>query len=219
MTIHTSQQAMISFFNTLMKPEQFCIIETNINVKNKQQPTINSKNAFQLLSKPNAGGSSIYSEALSIEILSRLLGVDLYKTETELKYSFIEKDNNGGSGPIMDYACHYCCPSDDRILTLGVSVTRAMTWNSKSLKQVDTYRLLNKKLRGLYQSSEGILNAKFDRHILHIWTESGKNASLVRRVTKKLYLENKYKNTIVLISIVNNDLVFFNNNHYLSLIK
>jgi hypothetical protein len=94
-----------------------------------------------------------------------------------------------------------------------------MTWQSKSLKQPDAYRLLKKKLKSLEESSQGILNAKFDRHILHIWTESGKNASLVRKITRKLYLENKYRNTIVLISIVNHESLFFNNNHHLSLIK
>lgn len=198
---------MFKLFNTLYVKGQFSIIETNVNMTRQVQ----GKNAFKLLSTRNAGGSSIYSEALSIELLSRLLGVHLYKTETELIYNYPNVFDNGGSGPLMDYACHYTSV-DNKIMTVGVSVTRAMAFNRNYTKQ-DAYQLLEKKLKNIIQSSQNIVNTKFDRHILHVWTESGKNASLIKRQCKKLKGHLNFKDTIVLISIVNTNLVFFNNNH------
>lgn len=212
MTIHTSQNAMLAFFNSLVQPSRLCVVDTNVNII--KDNTL-GRGAVRLLSTPNAGGSSIYSEALSVELLSRLLGVNLFKTEKELVYQYPEEDDNGGSGPIVDYACHYMT-SSYQLLTLGVSVTRAMAYN-RHYTQGDASRLVTRKLRNIVKSSQFIVNTKFDRHILHIWTESGKNASLIRRVCRKFEMHEHYKNTIVLISTVNTDLVFFNNNHQLIL--
>ncbi|KAI8082607.1 uncharacterized protein B0P05DRAFT_570835 [Gilbertella persicaria] len=207
MTIYTSQRNMLSLFHNLTQPGQCSVVTTNLAIKEQQML---GKSAFRILSTPNAGGSSIYSEALSIEFLSRLLGVDLFKTETELIYDYPEENNNGGTGPIMDYACHY------QQLTLGVSVTRAMAYQRPYTKQ-DAYDLLIKKLAAIVKSSQNIANTKFDRHILHIWTESGKNAALVNKICRKLRVHEQCKDTIILITTVNTQLVFFN--HNLSLIK
>lgn len=202
MTIYTSQKSMLNFFYNLIQPGQFSIVDTNIHM-NDNQHTL-GRNALQLLSQPNAGGSSIYSEALSIELLSRLLGVHLYKTEKELIYNFPNVFNNGGSGPMMDYACHY------KSLILGVSVTRAMSFHREYTKK-DATLLIEKKLNNMMTSSQNIQNIKFDRHILHIWTESTKNASIVKKVVVKN--KKKYKDTVVLVSTINNNHnLFFNNN-------
>jgi hypothetical protein len=211
MIIHTSQRSMLRFFNNLIQPGHFSIVDTNVNVLLEHSKMGSS--ASRLLHTPNAGGSSIYSEALSIELLSRLLGVNLFKTETELEYFFPEECDNGGSGPIMDYACHYY--QAKKRLTLGVSVTRAMAYNRNYTKE-DAIQLLSKKLKNMVKSSQSIVNTKFDRHILHVWTENGKNAAMVKRVCKRLLKQDeRHKDTIVLISTVNTDLVFFNNNHHL----
>lgn len=45
-----------------------------------------SRDALRMLSLPNAGGSSIASEVLSFEVMSRAFGAKLDRTETELKY-------------------------------------------------------------------------------------------------------------------------------------
>lgn len=207
MTIYTSQRNMLRLFKTLYERDQFSVIETNVNLTRP----VHGKEGFQtLLNTKNGGGSSMYSEALSIEVLSRLLGVGLYKTEMELKYGYPNTSDNGGSGPLMDYACHY--RNDQSVMTVGVSVTRAMSY-ARAYTAMDAHTLLNKKLKNMVRSSENIINTKFDRHILHIWTASGKNASLIRRQCKKLNGSIHYKNTIVLISIVNHQLVFFNNQH------
>jgi hypothetical protein len=210
MTIHTSQSSMLAFFNSLVQPSLLCVVDTNVNIV--KDNTL-GRGAARLLSTPNAGGSSIYSEALSVELLSRLLGVNLFKTEKELVYQYPEEDDNGGSGPILDYACHYMT-SHHQLLTLGVSVTRAMAYNRHYTRQ-DASRLVNHKLRNMIKSSQGIVNTRFDRHILHVWTESGKNAALIRRVCRKFKMHEHYRNTIVLISTVNTDLVFFNHNRQL----
>ncbi|KAI8353996.1 hypothetical protein BD560DRAFT_408128 [Blakeslea trispora] len=206
MTIYTSQRNMLSLFRTLSQPGQCCVVSTNLAMRPDHQ--MMGKGAFRLLSTPNAGGSSVYSEALSIEFLSRLLGVNLYKTETELVYHGSKEVR----GPMMDYACLY------QNLILGVSVTRAMAYQRQYTKQ-DAHDLLNKKLRNIVQSSENIANTRFDRHILHVWTESGKNAALVNKICRKLKLVEQYHNTVVLITTVNTDLVFFNDNHALLKIK
>ncbi|GAA5816861.1 hypothetical protein MFLAVUS_010395 [Mucor flavus] len=213
MTIYTSQRNMLQLFNNLHLPGHFSIIDTNVNMTQRERM---GTSATRILSTPNAGGSSIYSEALSIELLSRLLGVDLYKTETELEYYYPEECDNGGSGPLMDYACHYV--TREREIILGVSVTRAMAFNRNYTRQ-DAIALLRKKLNNIIASSSSIVNTKFDRHILHVWTESGKNAALIKRECKKLKGHLNFKDTIVLISIVNTDLVFFNNNHHLLINK
>ena len=214
MTIHTSQRNMLNFFNTLIQPGRFSIVNTNIDVTRGQKL---GACANRLLSMPNGGGSSIYSEALSVELLSRLLGVNLFKTELELKYNYPEVYNNGGGGPIMDYACHYHTSGQDQLI-LGVSVTRAMAYNRNYTKQ-DAFDLIEKKLKNMLKSSQNIVNTKFDRHILHVWTESGKNAAVVNRVCRKLKGHPDYKDTVVLISTINTDLVFFNNNYHLTLNK
>lgn len=180
------------------------MIETNVNMTS---PVQGKKGFDRLLRAKNAGGSSMYSEALSIEVLSRLLGAQLYKTEMELEYRYPNVSGNGGSGPLMDYACLYR-GGNDQIMTVGVSVTRAMAYHRAYTKE-DASVLVSKKLRNMIHSSQNIVNTQFDRRILHVWTESGKNASLIRRQCKKF----NHKNTIVLISIVNTSLVFFNNQH------
>jgi hypothetical protein len=208
MTIHTSQSAMLALLNSLVQQTRLSVVDTNVNVI---KDNTMGRGAARLLSSPNAGGSSIYSEALSVELLSRLLGVNLFKTEKELVYQYPEEDDNGGSGPILDYACHYMT-SSHQLLTLGVSVTRAMAYHRNYTRQ-DANKLVNRKLKNMIKSSQGIVNTKFDRHILHVWTESGKNAALIRRVCRKLQMHEHYRNTIVLISTVNTDLVFFNANN------
>ncbi|TPP65652.1 hypothetical protein FGIG_10114 [Fasciola gigantica] len=55
-----------------------------------------SKQAMRMLNTPNAGGSSIVSEVLSFEVISRYLRAKLYKMETEIEYF-------PKGGPMTDY--------------------------------------------------------------------------------------------------------------------
>ncbi|CAO3594164.1 unnamed protein product [Absidia cylindrospora] len=160
--------------------------------------------ARRILTTPNAGGSSILSEVLSAELLHRLLGATVIKTEMEIIYS------RRGS-PITDYACQIPLPRNSKVLTVGVSVTRAMAFQ-RSLDKNDVHRLLVKKLKGINTSSKTVINCSFDRQILHVWTQSGHDASIVKRVWAKLP-DTLRSNTIVLVTTINCPLLFFEKQH------
>ena len=74
-----------------------------------------SPDARRMLSLPNAGGSSLVSEALALELLARTFGASLKKTETELVYHPGSKMTDFAIDVFGGYP-------------LGVSVTRAYKW-------------------------------------------------------------------------------------------
>lgn len=152
--------------------------------------------AQRVLTTPNAGGSSLVSEVLSAEVLDRLLGIRAIKTEMELVYR--------QPGPITDFAIQL-----DTQVWWGVSVTRALAYKRR-LTAYDCQRLLTKKLGGILVSTENVVDCVFERQILHVWTRSGKDAGLVRRVCSKLPSE-LVSNTLVLITTANSEAVFFSN--------
>ena len=105
-----------------------------------------SPDATRMLRMPNAGGSSLASEALAFEMLARAFGASLERTELELKY-------RQGS-QLTDFAIEVFGGYH-----LGVSVTRAYVWHQPrtytrgdgkmlpaGLEIADARRLLIKKL-------------------------------------------------------------------------
>ena len=105
-----------------------------------------SPDATRMLRMPNAGGSSLASEALAFEMLARAFGASLERTELELKY-------RQGS-QLTDFAIEVFGG-----YPLGVSVTRAYVWHQPrtytrgdgkmlpaGLEIADARRLLIKKL-------------------------------------------------------------------------
>lgn len=70
---------------------------------------------MRMLHTPNAGGSSVNSEAISLEMLQAVFGAELSLLETEVRY-VVENCS------IVDYVVR-CFDHDT---TVGVSVTRAM---------------------------------------------------------------------------------------------
>ena len=156
-----------------------------------------------MLKSPTAGGSSVLSEALSVELLTRLLPLRLVKTEAEL---VLPRNRL----PMTDYTC--CLP----LLgvgagLIGVSVTRAVAYQRRYTAD-DASQLITRKLRAILLANH---HYRFEKHILHVWAESGANASLVRRVCSRLAQDLK-GNTVILLSTVNAESVFFNNNLHLS---
>lgn len=148
-----------------------------------------SYGAKKLLNTPNAGGSSIISEALSLEFISRSFGAQLLKTEMEVSYW-----PTGGS--ITDYVAKIY----DRVI--GVSVTRAMKYDG-NFSIDDAIRLLKKKLCGVIQSTannqEGWL-----KQILHIWATSTETANCVLRAWN--LLDDSFRSdTVVLVTICSTD--------------
>ncbi|XP_076441652.1 AAC-rich mRNA clone AAC4 protein-like [Babylonia areolata] len=143
-----------------------------------------SPGGFKLLTLPNAGGSSVWSEALSFELLQRCFRATLIKTEMEIEYFPM-----GGS--MTDYLCSICgCD-------VAVSVTRAMKYRG-DYTQEDAELLLNKKLKGVVRSNHNAVT-RWSKQILHIWASSAMIAKTVACVYD--CIDPKIKaNTVVLIT-------------------
>eukprot|EP01083_Nonionella_stella_P160693 525556_1 len=114
-------------FNTKLNPQ-------NINV---------SSGAIQIMTEENAGGCSELSEGFSFEILKQCFNAILLKTEMSIKYWWTHWKKT-------DYSV---CINNIKI---GVSVTRAMKYNGIFDKK-DALKLLIKKLNGVNESTEGVL--------------------------------------------------------------
>jgi hypothetical protein len=101
----------------------------------------------RVMDTPNAGGSSVWSEAISFEVLSFLCSAALHKTEMEIEYMPGSK--------ITDYSVKVMGRD------LGVSVTRAMKFSKKddtTFTEEDAFKLLSKKLRGVNESTKGVVS-------------------------------------------------------------
>ncbi|GFO12642.1 AAC-rich mRNA clone aac4 protein-like [Plakobranchus ocellatus] len=149
----------------------------------------------RLLTVPNAGGSSVISEVLSFEVLNRCFCAKLKKTEMEVSYFPL-----GGS--ITDYTCEmYQC-------TVAVSVTRAMKYNGEFCLE-DAQRLLNKKLKGVIQSTRNSLD-KWRKQILHVWSTSHHVTEILVQAYNTVESDVK-ANTVVMITTAENADYIFNN--------
>jgi len=145
---------------------------------------------------PNAGGSSENSEALSFEILKKYFNAHLLKTEMEVEYFPM-----GGS--ITDYVV---------ILfgsVIAVSVTRAMKHNNEVFSRQNAKTLLEKKLKGINQSSRNSM-VKWNKQILHVWVNDKRTIHTLNKVW--FYLESSLKtNSVLLITLAeHSNEVFFN---------
>ena len=89
----------------------------------------------RMLEVPNAGGNSVWSEALSMELLNNMYGAQLERTEMELEYEW-------QNCKITDYSVKMFGR------TIGVSVTRALKFNG-IFSEEDAFTLLKKKLEGI----------------------------------------------------------------------
>ncbi|KAF9952244.1 hypothetical protein BGZ72_006418 [Mortierella alpina] len=158
-----------------------------------------SPDSIRMLTTPNAGGSSLLSEVLSLEMLSRCLGAHLAKTEMEIGYLFV-------SQPITDYSI--TLPNLSPRLHVGVSVTRAFAFQG-AYNRAECRQLLWKKLSGILASTKNLVNERFFKQILHVWVPNGKVARTVQATYKSLPTEVT-RNTVVIISVVNAPWVFSN---------
>lgn len=99
-----------------------------------------------MLQLPNAGGSSLASEALALEVLARAFSARLLMTETELHYNMPSK--------MTDFAVTLFGEK------IGVSVTRAVKWAPDEpgveMTSDDAAHLLRKKLTAIHSSSRNV---------------------------------------------------------------
>ncbi|KAF9987840.1 hypothetical protein BGZ75_010389 [Mortierella antarctica] len=155
--------------------------------------------SMRMLATPNAGGSSLLSEVLSCEMLSRCLNATLAKTEMEIRYLFAYQ-------PITDYTI--TLPHLAPGLHVGVSVTRAFSFQGP-YRKADCRKLLWKKLKGILASTRNVVDERLFKQILHVWVPNGKVARTVQATYKSLPLEIT-RNTVVIVSVVNAAWVFSN---------
>jgi len=159
-----------------------------------------SSGSTKILTTPNAGGNSLWSEVLSFEVLSGCFGVQLLRTEMELQYV-------SSNGPITDYSV--VAMDNGTPVVLGVSVTRAMKFKG-NYEDSDAERLLYKKLRGVVGSTQSVApHHKWDKQILHVWAQGQHVADTLGRVYANMPDELK-SNTLVVVSVVQGSLVWKN---------
>ena len=150
-----------------------------------------------MLALPNAGGSSLLSEALALELLSRAFGASLERTELELVYSHGSK--------MTDFAINLFGGYQ-----LGVSVTRAYKWSRGTadsagptrpgeLNVHEAQRLLVKKLRGINASSKNVQNFRWTKQLLCVWAFSHRDATLLEEIYEQMPAELR-ANTVMLIT-------------------
>jgi len=154
--------------------------------------------ARRIQDTPNAGGTSVWSEALSFELMEALFAARLTHTEMEIEYFPM-----GGS--ITDYSCEIM---GHRV---GVSVTRAMKFGSNVMTTAEATTLLTKKLSGINTSSRLVLKKqRWEKQILHIWAASAEIADAVSEAWHALSDELR-SNTIVMMTIADDaDWIFYN---------
>lgn len=119
-----------------------------------------SEDGRRMLLQPNAGGTSVWSEVLSFEIMRAAYGAVLQRTEMEIEYDWMGSKKT-------DYSC-----SIDGVGVVAVSVTRALKHRGAFSRQ-DAYELLYKKLRCVQGSNQNVcVRHRWERQILHVWTVS-----------------------------------------------
>jgi hypothetical protein len=138
--------------------------------------------ANQIMTEPNAGGASVVSEALSMELLHRRFGATDVTTEMAIQYWC----NNWKK---IDYIATI------HGIRTGVSVTRAMGYpEASSFTEDDAHRLCYKKLYGLVVARAGISRScSYDRSILHCFCQDDRIAELMKTAFEKLIKEDEKK--------------------------
>uniref|UniRef100_A0A7S4PN38 Uncharacterized protein n=1 Tax=Paramoeba aestuarina TaxID=180227 RepID=A0A7S4PN38_9EUKA len=146
-----------------------------------------SEDSNRMLRTPNAGGNSLWSEVMSLELLQGMYGASLQRLEMEILY--------GCHSKITDYSVvmmgHH----------IGVSVTRAMKFRGIFTTD-DAIHLLNKKLNGVVKSTRGVIREhRWEKQILHVWAECDYIAELVRRAYDEEIEDDMKANTMVVCTV------------------
>ena len=154
-----------------------------------------SADGVALRDTPNAGGASVRSEVMSMEILKRAFGATLLATEMQAWYW-------PAHSPITDYVCTLNGE------TVGVSVTRAFHFVSSALfTAADARRLLAKKLQGVLNSTKAIVYPEFKRQVLHVFCRAQRVAELVLREYRSLGCELR-GNTVLFLTVCEADWIY-----------
>lgn len=157
-----------------------------------------STGARRIMLEENAGGQSELSEGFSFEILKRVFGAKLVKTEMAIRYWW-------NSWKKTDYSVRM------NGQVIGVSVTRAMKYRG-IFNRGDAEKLLRKKLFGINESTLGVLEQdEWQRQILHIWATD----EYVERVLYETFLDLLFtepdlvRNTIIMVTVTSSWWIFY----------
>ena len=154
------------------------------------------RDSQRMLELPNAGGSSLGSEVLAFEVLARAFGASLVKTETELVYNHPSK--------MTDFAVTVFGEK------IGVSVTRAFKWTRElsefpasppELTGEEARHLLRKKLLGIESSSRNVVNMRWRKQVLHVWSRSFRESVLFEREYEQLPIEIRGDSVLLITRI------------------
>lgn len=146
-----------------------------------------SGDSDRMLNTPNAGGNSLWSEVMSLELLRGMYGATLRRLELEILY--------GCHSKITDYSVEMMGHH------IGVSVTRAMKFRGIFTTD-DAIHLLNKKLGGVVKSTRGVIREhRWEKQVLHVWAESDYIAELVVRAYEEEMEEEMKANTMVICTV------------------
>jgi len=151
-----------------------------------------SRGAKRSLTMDNAGGASVRSEALSIDLLEKLYDANNVLCEMEVQY-------DGHAWSMVDYLITI---SGKRV---GVSVFRAMTGpNVKrtTFSMEDARRLVRKKLCGLIVARNSVSKEhRFFRSVLHCIAQSPHAARMMKMALEEV-METFETNLVAMITIV-----------------
>lgn len=182
-------------FSNIMNPQQGGMITNFFELSGgytKDMITL-CAGAQKVLNTPNAGGNSIWSETVSFEVLTSLCRAVLHKTEMEIEYMPGSK--------ITDYSVKVFGKD------IGVSVTRAMKFAKKGdtslFTEEDAMKLLSKKLRGVNESTKGVVSQTWEKQILHIWAQEEYMSDILWNVYERMSDEVK-SNTLVVTTVCKN---------------
>lgn len=151
-----------------------------------------SPHGQRLFDSPNAGGSSIESEVMSVEVLHYCEGATLLRTETEVRYA---PPDDSGPNSITD-----ALVTIDG-MRVGVSVTRAYRPRPMVLGDMDVRSLLETKLAGINRSSMRVLpEDRWVKQILHVFVVDDAVAAQVERAWNSISPALR-ADTIVIVTV------------------
>eukprot|EP01064_Diplonema_japonicum_P035899 TRINITY_DN78_c2_g6_i1.p1 TRINITY_DN78_c2_g6~~TRINITY_DN78_c2_g6_i1.p1 ORF type:complete len:366 (+),score=32.83 TRINITY_DN78_c2_g6_i1:279-1376(+) len=177
------------FKSTLLDRYKPCFVPSLMKPVSKKFEEITlSRAGVKLRDTPNAGGASVRSEVMSIEVLQRAFSASLKASEMEVNYY-------PPNGPITDFVCEINGEN------LGVSVTRAFHFRGQEhFCPEDARRLLRKKLEGVVKSTKTVLFPEFRRQILHVWCKSKRIAELLEKEYYRLRSAVR-SNTVLFVTV------------------
>ena len=164
---------------------------------------------------PNAGGSSEYSEAVSISLFKNV-GYSSFILENQVSYKCYSK--------MIDFVAYF------KNRRIGISVTRlfpyrkmysregfpkegredaSVTLSHLSVSDEEIFRLLRKKLNGMLTAREHVSKChKFNKCILHVFTPSISIAARALQLFPRL--SKDVCNVYLLISVTRDNKVYTN---------